>query len=155
SWTIAVATMLAITLIKSAALFHSTGFYWDIWGMTNRALLASVLGPARIYDSGLSVDTYPPGSLYLLWLSGSIGRLIQPGAEGFRVIVESPSLIADFLIGLTIYFWSLRERRGWLPFIAMILFALNPGLVFDSVGWGQSDSIVALPLIVAMFLIVI
>ena len=89
--------MLAITAVKFAALFHFTGFYWDIWAKTNRALLAAVLGPSRIYDPGLPVDAYPPGSLYLLWLSGWIGRLIEPTANGFRVIVETPPLIADLL----------------------------------------------------------
>ncbi|MGH7925708.1 MAG: hypothetical protein ACREQH_14080, partial [Candidatus Binatus sp.] len=103
AWTVAAVVMLAITAVKFAALFHFTGFYWDIWAKTNRALLAATLGPTRIYDPGLPVDAYPPGSVYLLWLSGWIGRLLEPTANGFRVIVETPSLIADLLIGLTIY----------------------------------------------------
>ena len=35
----------------------------------------------------------------------------------------------------------------------MMLFALNPALIFDTVVWGQSDSIVALPMIAAAILI--
>ena len=145
--------MLAITAVKFAALFHFTGFYWDIWAKTNRALLAAALGPSKIYDPGLPVDAYPPGSVYLLWLSGWIGRLIEPAANGFRVIVETPPLIADFFIGLTIYFAAWRDGRGLRALIIMMLFALNPALIFDTVVWGQSDSVVAMPMIIAAILI--
>ena len=153
AWMIAAGLMIAITAVKFAALFHFTGFYWDIWAKTNRALLAVALGPSKIYDPGLPVDAYPPGSVYLLWLSGWIGKLIEPTANGFRVIVETPPLIADLLIGLTLYFAAWRDGRGMRALIIMMLFALNPALIFDTVVWGQSDSIVALPMIVAAILI--
>jgi hypothetical protein len=153
AWMLPAGLMLAISAVKFAALFHFTGFYWDIWAKTNRALLATVVGPSRIYDPGLPVDAYPPGSLYLLWLSGWIGRLIEPTANGFRVIVETPPLIADLFIGLTLYFAAWRDGRGLRAIIIMMLFALNPALIFDTVVWGQSDSIVALPMIAAAILI--
>jgi Gpi18-like mannosyltransferase len=153
AWMLPAGLMLAITALKFAALFHFTGFYWDIWAKTNRALLAAVLGPSRIYDPGLPVDAYPPGSLYLLWLSGWIGKLIEPSANGFRVIVETPPLVADLFIGLTLYFAAWRDGRGMRALIIMMLFALNPALIFDTVVWGQSDSIVALPMIAAAILI--
>ena len=154
AWMLPAGLMLAITAVKFAALFHFTGFYWDIWAKTNRALLAAFLGPSKIYDPGLPVDAYPPGSLYLLWLSGWIGGLIAPSANGFRVIVETPPLIADLFIGLTLYFAAWRDGRGLRALIIMMLFALNPALVFDTVVWGQSDSIVVLPMIGAAILIV-
>ena len=153
AWILAAATILAITAVKFAALFHFTGFYWDIWAKTNRALLAVNLGPGRIYDPGLPVDAYPPGSLYLLWFSGWLGRLLEPTADGFRVLVETPPIIADLLIGLTLYFAAWREGHARRALLVMLLFALNPGLIFDTVIWGQSDSVVALPMIVAALLI--
>ena len=130
AWMLPAGLMLAITAVKFAALFHFTGFYWDIWAKTNRALLAAFLGPSKIYDPGLPVDAYPPGSVYLLWLSGWIGGLIEPSANGFRVIVETPPLIADLFIGLTIYFAAWRNGRGTRALIIMMLFALNPGAHF-------------------------
>jgi Gpi18-like mannosyltransferase len=153
AWTVPLGVMLAITAVKFVALFHFTGFYWDIFAKTNRALLAASLGPSKIYDPGLPVDAYPPGSLYLLWLSGWIGRVLEPSANGFRVIVETPPLIADLLIGLTLYFAAWRDGRGLRAIIIMMLFTANPALIFDTVVWGQSDSVVALPMIVAAILI--
>jgi len=153
AWMLAAGLMLAITAVKFAALFHFTGFYWDIWAKTNRALLAVALGPSKIYDPGLPVDAYPPGSVYLLWLSGWLGKLIEPTANGFRVVVETPPLIADLFIGLTLYFAAWRDGRGLRAIVIMMLFALNPALIFDTVVWGQSDSVVALPMIIAAILI--
>jgi len=153
TWVVPGCLMLAITAVKFGALFHFTGFYWDIWEKTNRALLATMLGPSKIYDPGLPVDAYPPGSVYLLWLSGWIGKLLEPNADGFRMIVETPPLIADLFIGLTIYFAAWRDGRGPRALIVMLLFALNPALIFDTVVWGQSDSVVALPMIGATILI--
>src|SRR5258708_27719844 len=153
TWMLAAGLMLAITVVKFISLFNFTGFYWDIGAKTNRGLLAVALGPSKIYDPGLPVDAYPPGSVYLLWLSGWLGKLIEPTANGFRVIVETPPLIADLLIGLTIYFAAWRDGRGLRALIVMILFALNPALIFDTVVWGQSDSVVALPMIIAAILI--
>jgi hypothetical protein len=78
---LAALVMLAITAIKFAALFHFGGYYWDLWAKMNRALLAVSLGPARIYDPGLPVDAYPPGSLYLLWMDcpvdPAVGRWVS------------------------------------------------------------------------------
>ena len=153
AWTLAAGVMLAITAVKLATLFHFTGFYWDIWAKTNRALLAVALGPSKIYDPGLPVDAYPPGSVYLLWLSGWLGKLIEPTANGFRVIVETPPLIADLFIGLTLYSAAWRDGRSFRALIIMMLFALNPALIFDTVIWGQSDSVVALPMILGAILI--
>jgi Gpi18-like mannosyltransferase len=153
AWMLAAGLMLAIAAVKLGALFHFTGFYWDIWAKTNRALLAVALGPSKIYDPGLPVDAYPPGSVYLLWLSGWLGKLIEPAANGFRVIVETPPLIADLFIGLTLYFAAWRDGRSLRALIIMMLFALNPALIFDTVVWGQSDSVVALPMILAAILI--
>lgn len=153
AWMLATAVMLAITALKFVALFHFTGFFWDIWAKTNRALLAVALGPGRIYDPGLPVDAYPPGSLYLLWLSGWLGRILEPSADGFRVLVETPPLLADLLLGLTLYFAAWRDGRTIRALIVMLFFALNPALIFDTVIWGQSDSVVALPMLAAALLI--
>ncbi|MGH7815190.1 MAG: glycosyltransferase 87 family protein [Candidatus Binataceae bacterium] len=148
------AAMTAIAAIEFAGLFHFTGFYWDIWSKTNRALLASALGPFGIYAPGLPVDSYPPGSLYLLWLSGWIGRLIEPGADGFRVIVEAPPVAAILLIGITIYAAALRRgKRSAIAAGAMLCFAINPALMFDIIVWGQNDSVVVLPMLAAAVLV--
>jgi dolichyl-phosphate-mannose-protein mannosyltransferase len=149
-----VLVMVAIAAVEFALLYRFEGYFWDIWQKTNRALLAVKLGPRDIYNPGLPVDSYPPGSLYLLWLSGWLGRVLRPSATGFRVLVESPPVIASMLLGLTILFAARRQGSGWRAFAIMSMFAFNPALVFDTVVWGQSDSVVALAMLAAAILIV-
>jgi dolichyl-phosphate-mannose-protein mannosyltransferase len=148
-----VLVMIVIAVVEFALLYRFEGYFWDIWQKTNRALLAVKLGPRDIYNPGLPVDSYPPGSLYLLWLSGWLGRVLRPSATGFRVLVESPPVVASMLLGLTMLFAARRERSGWRAFAIMSMFAFNPALVFDTVVWGQSDSVVALAMLAAAILI--
>ncbi|HUA32671.1 MAG TPA: hypothetical protein VMA09_03655 [Candidatus Binataceae bacterium] len=148
-----IVVLLAITVIEFVGLFHFEGYFWDALAKTNRSILAAALGPRRIYDQGLPVDSYPPGSLYLLWLSGWLGQVIEPGYNAFRVLVETPPLIASLVTGLTLLFAYAGRGRGWRGFVAMLLFAANPTLIFDTVVWGQSDAVVALAMLVAAFLI--
>jgi Gpi18-like mannosyltransferase len=145
--------MVAITVVKFAALFYFTGYYWDIYSKTKRALVMAAIGPARIYTPGMGVDAYPPGSVYLLWLSGWLGRFLMPSGEVLRVMVETPPLIADLFIGLTIFFAVTRMRGARIGLLAMLLFALNPALIFDTVVWGQSDSVVMLAMLAAVLLV--
>jgi Gpi18-like mannosyltransferase len=153
SWC-ALAIIIALTVAKFALLPYFPGFHYDITMKTDRSLLLLALGPARIYDPHLPVDFYPPGSLYPLWLSGWIGHLLMPGATGFRVLVEAPALVADALVALAVFLWARRFRRGMGALAPMLLLALNPALLYDSVVWGQSDAVMALPLLVGALLIV-
>ncbi len=151
---VGVLVMVAITMVEFALLYRFEGYFWDIWQKTNRALLAVKLGPRDIYNPGLPVDSYPPGSLYLLWLSGWLGHVLRPSATGFRVLVESPPVVASMLLGLTLLFAARREGSGWRAFATMMMFAFNPALIFDTIVWGQSDSVVALAMLAAAILIV-
>jgi dolichyl-phosphate-mannose-protein mannosyltransferase len=146
--------MVVIAVVEFALLYRFEGYFWDIWQKTNRALLAVKLGPRDIYNPGLPVDSYPPGSLYLLWLSGWLGHVLRPSATGFRVLVESPPVVASMLLGLTLLFAARRNASGWRAFAVMMMFAFNPALVYDTVVWGQSDSVVALAMLAATILIV-
>jgi Gpi18-like mannosyltransferase len=147
------AIAVGVAIIETSALFHFQGYFWDIWAKTNRAILAVQVGPRDIYNPGWPVDSYPPGSLYLLWLSGWLGRMLQPGANGFRVLVEWPPVVSSLIVALTILF-AVRGERRWAPVAAMAAFALNPALIFDTVIWGQSDANVALPMLAGAILIV-
>jgi len=145
--------ILAVTVIKFALLPFFSGFAYDIAMKTRRALLAAWLGPAGIYDPALPVDTYPPASLYLLWLSGWIGTHLEPAATATRILVEAPVMLADALIALTLFFTARRQRRAPAAIAIMLAFALNPALLYDTVVWGQSDSVMVLPMLAGSFLI--
>jgi Gpi18-like mannosyltransferase len=75
-----------------------------------------------------------------------------------RVLVRIPPVIADFLLALAIFAWprnvdrQARRPREWRQLAPVMLFALNPALLFTSVAWGQNDSVLTLPVMLALLI---
>ncbi len=53
-------------------------------------------GLASFYNSGMFAD-YPPGYMYILWLTGSIARALglEYGGAGYVLITKLPGILAD------------------------------------------------------------
>ncbi len=145
----ALAALLAIAAAKVALLPFFPGYYQDVNNFRVWALDIAEQGPANAYP-GFFVN-YPPGYLYVSWLVGIIARLTGATGETLRVIVESPPLVADFLLAASVFVLvrgSGRSKRA--AWVAMLAFALNPALIYDTVVWGQTDSALALPLFLSI-----
>ncbi len=99
--------------------------------------------PRNTYQQGYFLD-YPPGYLYALWAAGVLSRAIGAGGDTLRIIVESPALIADIFLAIVVFAYVRRTEHRKLAMIAMLMVALNPALLFDTVVWGQSDSVLTL-----------
>jgi Gpi18-like mannosyltransferase len=67
-----------------------------------------------------------------------------------RVIVECPPLVADFFLAASIYALVRRGRSEMIALIALLMVALNPALVFDTVVWGQCDSVLTLTMLASI-----
>jgi Gpi18-like mannosyltransferase/predicted membrane-bound dolichyl-phosphate-mannose-protein mannosyltransferase len=147
---IALVTLAAITIVKFAMLPLFPGFGVDVGSYESWALQIADVGPAHMYQAGYFLD-YPPGYLYALWLAGAIAQLIGASGDLLRVIVESPALVADFVVALLVF--ACVKRGGAnrsVAYAAMLLVALNPVLLFDTVVWGQSDSVLAFTMLLSV-----
>jgi Gpi18-like mannosyltransferase len=150
--------LVGLAIVKCLLLPLFPGYPQDIfqfllWGevMTR--------GPWHVYDPNF-VCRYMPGYLYALWAAVAPARVLYFGPDvtdastsALRVLVRTPPIVADFLLGLVVFAW-LRVvvgtgRRG--PG-AVMLFALNPALIFTSVVWGQNDSALTLPVMLALLM---
>ncbi|MGH7779952.1 MAG: phospholipid carrier-dependent glycosyltransferase, partial [Candidatus Binataceae bacterium] len=132
--------LAALAVIKTAMLPFFPGFGPDVGSYQAWALQISSLGPAHTYQQGYFLD-YPPGYLYALWVAGLVAGLTHAAGDMLRVIVESPAIIADFFLAFTIFAFVRRTSRPAIAYAAMLMVALNPALLFDTVVWGQSDSV--------------
>jgi Gpi18-like mannosyltransferase/predicted membrane-bound dolichyl-phosphate-mannose-protein mannosyltransferase len=130
----------ALAAVKLALLPLFPGFGPDVSSYQAWALQIANLGPAHTYQSGYFLD-YPPGYLYALWVAGVLANLVHAGGTTLRTIVESPAIFADFTLAVAVFAYVRREHRAALAFIALIMVALNPALLFDTLVWGQSDSV--------------
>jgi dolichyl-phosphate-mannose-protein mannosyltransferase len=148
----------ALAIVKCLLLPLFPGYPQDIfqfllWGevMTR--------GPWHVYDPNF-VCRYMPGYLYALWAAVAPARQFYFGPEvtdastsALGVLIRTPPIIADFLLGLTVYAWlrvvGVRQRGLG----GVLLFALNPALNFTSVAWGQNDSALTLPVMLALLMV--
>jgi Gpi18-like mannosyltransferase len=146
-WILAALGLIAI--FKLIAIPHFPGFGPDVGSYQAWALQIADNGPARTYQQGYFLD-YPPGYLYALWIVGSVARVFNVSGDTLRLLTESPPVIADFALALAAYAYMYRVgRRRIAPVVAMLI-ALNPMMLFDTVVWGQSDSILTLIVVLAL-----
>ncbi len=138
--TTALLVLAALAAVKLAVMPFFPGFGPDVGDYQAWAGQISTVGPAQTYQSGFFLD-YPPGYLYALWVVGFIAHVIGASGDFYRVIIESPAIVADFALALLMYAFVRRGSRPAMAFVAMLMVALNPALLFDTVVWGQSDSV--------------
>jgi Gpi18-like mannosyltransferase/predicted membrane-bound dolichyl-phosphate-mannose-protein mannosyltransferase len=146
----ALAIVLGVTVLKLALLPWFDGYRNDIASYESWALQMATEGPAGIYRAGYFLD-YPPGYLYALWLAGIVARAVGAGGVALRMIVETPALVADLVLALLVFIFVRRTApaRQWAAYVAMLLVALNPALGFDTVVWGQSDSVLTVAIMLS------
>lgn len=119
----------------------------DIGAYSAWAMKLAAEGPARFYAPGYFAD-YPPGYMYVLWWIGLAARRLALGTAGFVTLLKLPALLADLAVARMI-FRKLRPTGARLAWTGALAFAANPALVLDSAVWGQTDSVLALLVLVA------
>ncbi len=145
----ALAVLLGLWIVKSIAVAFCPGFKVDVGTFEAWSFDISQNGPSSMYRVGSFLD-YPPGYLYALWAAGWFARLVGASEATLRIIIETPALAADFLLTALLFIIVRRRSSATVAWIAMLFFALNPALLFDTVVWGQSDSALALTLMLAV-----
>src|ERR1700722_2987091 len=136
----AMAVLLGIAAIKVAVMPFFPGFGPDVGSYQSWGSQIATFGPAHTYQEGYFLD-YPPGYLYALWVAGLFGQAIGAHGDFYRTIIEGPAIVADFTLAILMYAMVWRSARREMATIAMLMVALNPALLFDTVVWGQSDSV--------------
>ncbi len=144
----AIATMLIITILKILAIPFFPG-HPDFDNSVQRAVLATTVDPSEIFGRGF-LD-YPPGTIYFDWFYGFIARGFS--AAHLRWVVRAGTSLSDLVLGLTVFMAVFQRHRFAIALTAMLCLALNPGMIYDTVVWGQSDSNLALPMLVSALLI--
>jgi Gpi18-like mannosyltransferase len=144
--------LLGLTVVKIALLPVLPGLGIDVGSYQSWAQRMVDVGPARMYETGYFLD-YPPGYLYALWAACTAGHALGLTGDMMRVMIESPAIIGDLLLGGLIFAVVRKAAPAYLAYVAMVLFALNPALLYDTVVWGQSDSVPALLMLLSIVML--
>jgi predicted membrane-bound dolichyl-phosphate-mannose-protein mannosyltransferase len=136
---------LAFRLII-AYLLPGSGFKNDIGAFQFWANDLADHGLYGFYGRGFFID-YSPGYLYVLWLVGMVGNI----AGGVGDLIKIPPILGDLALGYLV--WSMTKELGGSERTARIgaaIVVFNPITWFDSVVWGQVDSVGVVVLLLAL-----
>jgi Gpi18-like mannosyltransferase len=145
--------LTVLLVIKTVALLFFPGFHIDVGTYEAWALQLATGGPATMYRTGYFLD-YPPGYLYPLWAAGAVAHALGATGDEFRMIIGTPALIADFALSILIFTIMFRFSGKAAAWLAMLSFALNPALLFDTVVWVQTDSAFTLTMLLSAVMLI-
>ena len=149
------AGLVALFLVAFAvrvALAPHFGFYGDLRLFKIWAIRLGDVGPHKFYVPGQFAD-YPPGYLYVLWLTGKLSA-----APGY-LLLKLPAIFADLALAwlagtlaARIAPASLKERWPVRTLVAAsVLF--NPAIIALSAVWGQVDAVPAAFVLASLLLL--
>jgi Gpi18-like mannosyltransferase/predicted membrane-bound dolichyl-phosphate-mannose-protein mannosyltransferase len=147
------AVLILLLVVKTIALLFFPGFHIDVGTYEAWALQLAAGGPASMYQSGYFLD-YPPGYLYPLWAAGILAHVFGATGGLLRMIIGIPALIADLALSILIFALALGFFRKSWAWLGMLLFALNPALLFDTVVWVQTDSAFTLVMLLSVVMMI-
>lgn len=150
---------LAIALlIRLIFLLYPYAFWIDMNSFRAWTLGLAQNGISNFYGSMWS--DYPPGYLYILWVTGKIYQLFDPDlrhTDGALLIasIKLIPVLAD--IGSAVLIWLILKSRVPLTTActASLAYAFNPPIVFVSAVWGQVDSILIFMMLLVVWLLLL
>ncbi|HEU0303755.1 MAG TPA: DUF6541 family protein [Gaiellaceae bacterium] len=149
---VGLAVMFGLAFLLRILVAPHLGFHGDLRLFQGWAARLAEVGPGDFYVEGQFAD-YPPGYLYVLWLTGEISA-----APGY-LLLKLPALVADLGIAWIAGTYaarlaseSLKER--W-PVRALVAAAVlfNPAVLALGAVWGQVDSVPAMVVLLALLLL--
>jgi len=111
-------------------------------------------GPGAFYTSGFFSD-YPPGYMYVLWLTGGIAKLLglSYGGSGHVLLTKMPAILCDLAAAYVVFRMADKRLPRRTALLLCGLVALNPAMAFLSGGWGQIDQVLTLALLLVVWLL--
>ena len=145
----AILILLALGLtfrVIIAYVLPGSGFANDLNAFQYWASNLASQGLHGFYERDFFHD-YTPGYLYVLWLVGLVGQALG----GVGDLIKIPPILADLALGYLV--WSMARELGAsrrAARIAAVIVVVNPITWFDSVVWGQVDSVGVVFLLLAL-----
>ena len=84
---------------------------------------------------------YPPGQVYFFYGLGIIKNVFKLSAENLKTLLKLQSVLFDLLTGILIYKFGSKEIGEKASFIFALIYILNPVIIFNSVIFGQFESL--------------
>jgi len=145
--------MIAAALLRIYLSATTSGYEADINTFSAWAGHAAE-GLTSFYSPGYFAD-YPPGYIYLLWLTGKLRLLLGLNFDSpaFMVLLKLPAVLADCITVWFIFGLARRYFNSQSALMLAALYAFNPAVILNSSVWGQVDSVLTLPILLGIMLL--
>lgn len=147
--------IIIIALVIRLLLSPVPGYIDDVNCYNKWAITGAKYGISNIYKE--SRCNYPPFYLYILMFTGKI-YLSYPellSTSWANILIKIPSIVADIVTAILIFLiakrFDLDLKKSCL---LMIFYLFNPGIIYNSSYWGQTDSFVTMLLFASLVLLV-
>lgn len=118
---------------------------WTYWGSRLYSLY-----PWNFYDANVFAD-YPPLYMYVLWLIGSLCGSLHLPSFLVLALYKLPAIIGDIALAFVIYNIASKHSNKKLASALFFFAAFNPLSYFNSVIWGQMDSLLVLFMLLSLY----
>ncbi|MBQ4639138.1 MAG: glycosyltransferase family 39 protein [Clostridia bacterium] len=142
----ALCVMLLAFASRLIAALTVPGYDVDIGCFISWANHMAEVGPVNFYNT-ISFCDYPPGYMNILWVIGILGKMLGGVTEW---MVKMPAVLCDVMICLVLYREGKMRANHRTGLLVALFFALNPVSFVSGACWGQTDSLMALLLLVAV-----
>ena len=148
------AILAAAFLLRRLLAARNRAFWVDVGCFKAWSDATVYYGLDKMYHSGMFLD-YPPGYMYILWITRLIRGLFGIGYDSVAhlFLIKLPPMLAD-IAGATLVYKMAKQHMGekWGLFLTAA-YVFNPALVFNSAVWGQIDSYYTLFMVLALYYI--
>lgn len=146
-------TLVAIALAARLPFIARPGLPSDIKLFVAWSETATNQGLPELYAR--EDYNYLPIASYIFVLVGHLQRDILDGqfttdSATMRAALKLPALLSDLAITAVLYLFLARRSSLVISIAGALAYALNPAIIHDSMIWGQWDSLVALPMLLAI-----
>ena len=132
--------------IQQVAYWHDIRCFKE-WGDA-----IALFGMKNVYNSGIFLD-YPPGYMYILWLSNLVQDFLQLNLNGRRytLIIKAPAMAADLVSAMFIYYVASKKLDEKTGLLLASAYTFCPAVIYNSAIWGQIDSWYTLFVLLALY----
>lgn len=141
--------LISLGLLTRLMLIPLPGFKIDIGDWFAWSIRLSHFNFAQFYSKDVFTD-YTPGYLYVLSLLGFLKTLLLIPDNIFYLLLKTPAIIADLIIGIIIYKEVQKYVSRKIALLTLSATIFNPVIIFNSSIWGQIDSILTVFMLVAV-----
>lgn len=141
--------LISLGLLTRLMLIPLPGFKIDIGDWFAWSIRLSHFNFAQFYSKDVFTD-YTPGYLYILSLLGFLKTLLLIPDNIFYLLLKTPAIIADLIIGIIIYKEVQKYVSRKIALLTLSATIFSPVIIFNSSIWGQIDSILTVFMLVAV-----